>query len=190
MDDRILTCGACLRPGTLSHLTRLPSSDFTDQSISVEAAFGAQGKLLLERLSGLASGRGRGALDTIAAFLAEVGTGQSGRASLPLEGCNRVEQLAAQTGLPRRTLHSRLIREIGLSPKRVLRIQRLHRALKLARDRSCAWPQIAAGSGFADQAHMIREFVDLLGEPPAAWRQRSRLPISSIPPAIPPNTLR
>jgi len=187
MDNRIVTCGACLRPGALSHLTRLPSSDFTDQSISVEAAFGTQGKLLQERLSGLAP---RGALDTIAAFLAEAGTGQNRRASLPLEGCNRVAQLAAQTGVPRRTLHSRLTQEIGLSPKRVLRIQRLHRALKLAQDRSSAWTQIAAGSGFADQAHMIREFVDLLGESPTAWRQRSRLPISSIPRATPPNTLR
>jgi AraC-like DNA-binding protein len=188
MADRIVTCGACLRPGALTHLTRLPQSDFTDQSISVEVAFGTQGKLLLERLGGLAPCPG--ALDTIAAFLAEVGTGQNRRASLRLDGCNRVEQLAAQTGLPRRTLHSRLTQEIGLSPKRVLRIQRLHCALKLAQDRSSAWPQIAAGSGFADQAHMIREFVDLLGETPTAWRLRSRLPISSIPRAIPPNTLR
>jgi AraC-like DNA-binding protein len=188
MANRIVTCGACLRPGALTHLTHLPSSDFTDQSISVEAAFGSRGKLLLERLGGLAPCRG--ALDTIAAFLAEVGTWQNRRASLPLEGCNRVEQLAAQTGLPRRTLHSRLTQEIGLSPKRVLRIQRLHRALKLAQDRSSAWPQIAAASGFADQAHMIREFVDLLGESPGAWRRRSRLPISSIPQAIPSNTLR
>lgn len=188
MANRTVTYGACLRPGALPHLTRLPSSDFTDQSIPVEAVFGTQGKLLMEQLGELASCRS--ALGTIAAFLAEVWTGQNRRASLPLDGCNRVEQLAAQTGLPRRTLHSRLTQEVGLSPKRVLRIQRLHRALRLAQDRSSAWPQIAASSGFADQAHMIREFVDLLGETPTAWRQRSRLPISSIPRAIPPNILR
>jgi AraC-like DNA-binding protein len=188
MANRILTCGACLRPGALSHLTRLPSSDFTDRSVSVEEVFAAQGKLLLEQLG--AHLPTRDALGTIAAFLAQVGTTQNRRASLALDGCNRVRQLAAQTDLPPRTLHSRLIRELGLSPKRVLRIQRLHRALKLAQDRSSAWPQIAAGSGFADQAHMIREFVDLLGESPTAWRQRCHLPISSIPRAIPPITLR
>lgn len=188
MANRTVTCGACLRPGALPHLTRLPSSDFTDQSIPVETVFDTQGKLLLDRLGELASCDG--ALDTIAAFLADVRTGQNRRASLPLDGCNRVEQLAAQTGLSRRTLHSRLTQEIGLSPKRVLRIQRLHRALTHAQDRSSAWPQIATSSGFADQPHMIREFVDLLGESPTAWRQRSRLPISSIPRAIPPNILR
>jgi AraC-like DNA-binding protein len=188
MANRIVTCGACLRPGAISHLTRLPSSDFTDRSISVEEAFGTQGKLLLEQLGGHLPSRD--SVETIAAFLAQVGTSQNRRASLPLDGCNRVRQLAAQTGLPPRTLHSRLTRELGLSPKRVLRIQRLHRALKLAQDRSSAWPQIAAGSGFADQAHMIREFVDLLGESPTAWRRRSHLPISSIPRAVPPITLR
>lgn len=179
MANRTVTCGACLRPGALPHLTRLPSTDFTDQSIPIEAVFGTKGKLLMERLGELASGRG--ALDTIAEFLAEVWTGQRRRTSLSLEGCNRVEQLATQTGLPRRTLHSRLTQEVGLSPKRVLRIQRLHRALALAHDRSSAWPQIAVSTGFADQPHMIREFVELLGESPTAWRRRSRLPISSIP---------
>jgi AraC-like DNA-binding protein len=188
MANRVVTCGACLRPGALPHLTRLPASDFLDQSIPVEAAFGTKGRLLIERLGELESYRA--SLDTIAAFLSEVGARQDRRSSLPLDGCNRVGELAAQAGLPRRTLHSRLRQEIGLSPKRVLRIQRLHRALKLTQARPPAWPQIAANAGFADQAHMIREFVDLLGESPTAWRQRSRLPISSIPRAIPPNILR
>ena len=171
MANRIVTCGACLRPGALPHLTRLPSSDFTDRSVPVEAAFGTQGKLLVERLGELAPGRA--ALDTIAAFLAGIRTGQNRRASLPLDGCSRVAQLAAQSGLPSRTLHARLTQEIGLSPKRVLRIQRLQHALTLAQDRAAAWPHIAASAGFADQAHMIREFVDLLGESPTAWRRRS-----------------
>lgn len=188
MASRVVTYGACLRPGALPHLTRLPSSDFTDQSIPVEAAFGTQGRLLVERLGELTSCHDT--LDTIATFLTAVWTGQNRRASPPLGGCKRVAELVAQTGLPSRTLHSRLTREVGLSPKRVLRIQRLHRALILAQDRSSAWSQIAAGASFADQAHMIREFADLLGESPTAWRQRSRLPISSIPRAIPQNILR
>jgi AraC-like DNA-binding protein len=188
MANRIVTCGACLRGGALFQLTHVPSSDFTDRSISVEEVFGTQGKLLMEQLSGVAACGD--ALVRIAAFLSQAGTRQKRRASLSFNACNRVEQLAAQTGLPRRTLHARLKRELGLSPKRVLRIQRLHRALKLAQDRSSAWPQIAVGSGFADQAHMIREFVDLLGESPTAWRQRSHLPIHSIPRANPPIILR
>lgn len=66
----------------------------------------------------------------------------------------------------------RLTGEIGLAPKRILRIQRLHRSLALSQQGACGWAQVASGSGFADQAHMVREFVDLLGESPTVWRQR------------------
>lgn len=172
--NRVVTCGVRLRPGALPHLTRLPSSDFTDRSVAVETVFGARGKLLLEQLSG--SGSCGRALAIIANFLEGVWPGEERAARLPLDGCNRVEELAAQAGLPLRTLHCRLTAEIGLAPKRILRIQRLHRSLALAQRGSCGWAQVASGAGFADQAHMVREFGALLGESPTVWRQRSALP--------------
>lgn len=171
---RILTCGARLRPGALPHLTGLPSSDFTDQSVPVAAVFGARGEWLMEQLGEARSCKR--VLEIIADFLRGVWTGEGRAASLPLDGCNRVEELAAQTGLSLRTLHCRLTQDIGLSPKRILRIQRLHRSLELSQAGSCGWAHVAASAGFADQAHMTREFVDLLGEPPTVWRQRSGLP--------------
>lgn len=159
---------------------------FTDRSLSIDAVFGARGRSLTERLGEEAAGQR--IFDTLTDFLAQEWRGPDRHASLPLEGCDRVEQLAARMGMPIRTLYSRLTQETGLSPKRMLRIRRLHRALRLAQG-GAAWPQIAANSGFADQAHMIREFTGLLGESPTAWRQRSDLPISSIRAATPPNTL-
>src|SRR6185437_17060105 len=49
MGNRILTCGARLRPGALPLLTGFPASDFTDRSVPVEAVFGAQGRSMTER---------------------------------------------------------------------------------------------------------------------------------------------
>lgn len=172
--NRIVTCGARLRPGALPHLTRLPSSDFTDRSVPVATVFGSRGELLLEQLSESTSCDR--ALAIIADFLAGAWTGEERAARLPLDGCNRVAELAARTGLPLRTLHCRLTGEVGLTPKRILRIQRLHRSLALSQQGSRGWAQVASGSGFADQAHMVREFVDLLGESPTAWRRRAALP--------------
>lgn len=187
MANRLVTVGARLRPGVLPRLTRLPSSDFTDRSVPVDAVFGARGKSLLEQLGELRSwDRAR---EIIADFLQRSWAGPDRAASLPLEGCNRVEELAARTGLPLRTLHFRLTEAIGLAPKRMLRIQRLQRGLALSQDGSAGWAQIAESSGFADQAHMIREFVALLGESPTVWRQRSPLPIPSIRRAVPRNSL-
>jgi AraC-like DNA-binding protein len=179
MANRIFTCGARLRPGALPLLTRFSASDFTDRSVFVEELFGEQGKLLLEQLH-----ESRSPIDAVCRlsnFLRNKWTADNRIGRLPLDGYARVEQMAAQTGLPVRTLRSRLMQHVGLSPKRVIRIERLHRALERAQRGSIAWGEIAASSGFADQAHLVREFRDLLGESPTAWSRRSALPICSRP---------
>jgi len=71
------------------------------------------------------------------------------------------------------------MQHLGLSPKRLLRIERLHRVLANSQGGSVSWAQLAVTCGFADQAHMIREFQELLGESPTAWSSRSALPICS-----------
>jgi len=50
MENRILTCGARLRPGALPFLTRFSASDFTDHAVLVEDVFGAHGRQLVEQL--------------------------------------------------------------------------------------------------------------------------------------------
>lgn len=177
MANRVLTMGVRLRPGTLSLLTRFPASDFTDHSVPVEDIFGVRGRSLLERLR--ESQSPSSVMRIISVFLSREWAGRNCTKQLPHSQCARVAEMAAQSGLPTRTLHSRLMQHVGLSPKRVLRIERLHRALVSAQKRPAPWVQIAACSGFADQAHMIREFQDLLGESPAVWSERSRLPICS-----------
>lgn len=41
---------------------------------------------------------------------------------------------------------------------------------------------IAAESGYADQAHLAREFAALAGEPPTAWARRIALVDSRLTP--------
>ncbi len=173
MANRILTCGVRLRLGALPLLTRFSASDFTDRAVSVEEVFGARGKLLIEQLAELKAPIP--ALSIISDFLSHKWTSRNNRvARLPLGWYARVEDMAAQAGLPIRTLRFHVMQHVGLSPKRVIRIERLHRALVSSQRRSRAWGEIAASCGFADQAHMIREFRDLLGESPTVWSRRSR----------------
>lgn len=175
--NRVLTCGARLRPGVLPLLTHLPASDFTNCTVPVEEVFGARGRSLTNRL-GETRSSGR-AVAALARFLSSELAGHDCVRRFPRGMGSCVEGMAREAGMPIRTLHSRLIRYIGLSPKRLLRIERLHRALAGCQDRPVAGAQLAADCGFADQAHMIREFHDLLGESPTAWSRRSRLPICS-----------
>ena len=57
---------------------------------------------------------------------------------------------------------------IGLGPKSVSRIVRLNRAIAAAKAGD-GWAGIAADCGYADQAHMVREFRELAGNSPVAW---------------------
>lgn len=177
MGNRILTCGARLRPGALPQLTKFPASDFTDHTVFVEDVFGAHGRLLMNQLGEFTSPLS--AIGVISHFLSRKWSGENRVARFPFAEHTRVEEMAAHTRLPLRTLRSRLMQHVGLSPKRVIRIERLHRALASSRGRSVTWAEIAARSGFADQAHMTREFRCLLGESPTEWSRRSSLPICS-----------
>lgn len=64
-------------------------------------------------------------------------------------------------------------REFGLSPKQFARIRRFARALhKRARNPALDGAALAAQCGYVDQAHMIHDFQEFAGSPPAAlWRR-------------------
>ncbi len=82
--------------------------------------------------------------------------------------CLRVDQLAADLEVSRKHLSRRFQHEIGLRPKTVARILRFQRSLAMARSSGLPpnWADIAAANGYADQAHMTRDFRSLAGAPP------------------------
>jgi AraC-like DNA-binding protein len=87
-------------------------------------------------------------------------------------GLVRVDDLAAHAGITPRQLE-RLFRDrVGLSPKMFLRITRFQEVLRAVRDGSPTgsnWASIAAGCGFYDQSHFIRDFKAFVGAPPSQW---------------------
>ena len=87
-------------------------------------------------------------------------------------GRRRVADLADTLGIGERQLLRRFDRAVGYGPKtldRVLRLQRLLRALDAGRGDDLAW--LALDLGYADQAHMTREAVRLAGRTPGELRQ-------------------
>ena len=53
---------------------------------------------------------------------------------------------------------------------------RFHQACRLAKAGAApGWAGIAADSGYADQAHLVRELAALAGETPTAWARRVAL---------------
>lgn len=63
----------------------------------------------------------------------------------------------------------------GLAPKqhaRVLRLQAVLQAVPQAEGGAPRWADLAADAGFADQAHLVREFRALAGLTPGQYQQR------------------
>jgi AraC-like DNA-binding protein len=93
----------------------------------------------------------------------------------------RIASLAEEIGWSRKHLVDRFRSEFGLAPKALARMMRFHHACRLARTgASIGWAGIAADSGFSDQAHLVREYVALAGEPPTAWARRVALTDSRL----------
>ena len=76
-----------------------------------------------------------------------------------------VAAVAARLGMPVRSVHRASVRGFGYGPKTLARIRRFQRALDQAR-RGRPLAEVAAGTGYADQAHLTREVSRLAGLPP------------------------
>jgi len=81
-----------------------------------------------------------------------------------------IERLAAGHGVSYKRLERVFARDVGLSPKHFARVARVQRALELSTLRpGMALAELAAHSGYADQAHFGREFSRLIGISPRAF---------------------
>ena len=85
-------------------------------------------------------------------------------------GRARVSELAEEVGWSRRHLGQRFRAEVGLSPKTVARIVRFEQTVELLRQPHRPSLAVAAAlGGYADQAHLTREFGALAGCAPTTW---------------------
>jgi AraC-like DNA-binding protein len=95
----------------------------------------------------------------------------------------RLADLCRLAGLRPRTLQRMFLRYAGVSPTWVLRRYRLLDAAEAVRDgQPVSWAEIAAGLGYADQAHLITDFRAAAGQTPAAYAAAQR-PVRE--PAVP-----
>ena len=82
----------------------------------------------------------------------------------------RVDELAAASGLTARSLQRLFADYVGVSPKWVMRRARLHEAAERADSgEQVDWAELAASLGYADQAHLTRDFTATIGIPPTRY---------------------
>jgi AraC-like DNA-binding protein len=83
----------------------------------------------------------------------------------------RVDQLASVSGLSVRALQRLFADYVGVSPKWVMRRARLHEAaLRADGGEPVDWAALALDLGYADQAHLTRDFTATIGVSPSRYR--------------------
>jgi AraC-like DNA-binding protein len=88
-------------------------------------------------------------------------------------GIARVDDLAARCGTSVRRLQRVFAEYVGVGPKWVIRRYRLHEVTeRMARGAATDWAGLAAELGYADQAHLARDFASMFGEPPTRYAAR------------------
>ncbi len=211
-----LIVGVGLMPQGWPRLTTQPAEAFTNRLAPMAEVVGrAVAEDLFRRLQAAAADDegGEGGDDALYAVLDEVLSSilrdaaeadlvAAAHAALQDPGVQTVSDWAAAFGLSSRQLERFSLKYFGLSPKRLLRRQRLLRTLAAMRETGDGtWSQALDGQ-FTDQAHFIHEFNYYMGSTPKqymarvqpimaeAWKRRKALLGSPVQVLQPPTDSR
>jgi AraC-like DNA-binding protein len=162
-------------------LLGFPLAEVGDRLIDPSDLFGAAAREMAERLQETNSPEGRLAIleNEMTRRLARSRAGPPRDLVWALSrleatsGRIGVSALAQELGCSRKHLTVRFRREFGMAPKLFARVARFDRAVALLRrDRVASLAQLACACGYADQAHLTRDFREFAGGPPAAFLRR------------------
>ncbi|MDQ8708180.1 helix-turn-helix domain-containing protein [Streptomyces sp. LHD-70] len=172
-------CGVQFRPGGFRPFAPArPVSDWTGRQVPLDEVFPA----------GAADGAAPAVLTpddedarvaALDAFLLSLGPRPDPQADLAMalvdhvradRSMRRVDQLARTEGLSTRSLQRLFSAYVGVGPKWVILRYRIHDALDVAASGTAVdWAAVAADLGYADQAHLVRDFTTTVGVPPTAY---------------------
>lgn len=77
--------------------------------------------------------------------------------------------LAGRLKTSPRTLQRLFARDVGVSPKFLARMVRFQRVFSAWREDPTLLSRVAAQCGYFDHAHLVRDFKELAGVPPASF---------------------
>jgi AraC-like DNA-binding protein len=170
------------RPAGFYPFVCVPVSRFSDTTVSLHDAFGADGDDLDRAILAESSDMDR--INLIEGFLRARRTAPDENVTQLTEivyavakerEILKVEDLVDRYGLNKRTLQRLFARYVGVSPKWVIQRYRLHEAAEqLATGASVSQATIAMNLGYSDQAHFVRDFKAIVGVSPAAYARSAR----------------
>jgi AraC-like DNA-binding protein len=178
--------GVRFRPGAAIDLLGVSGNELLDDSALAADVWCAEGRSLDDALASAANARE--AFAVLSRALVE----RARRAREPDRRVQRavasldatfgglpIPTLARGAGVSERQLERLFAERVGYGPKLYARVARLGRAVSIMDGREGAalasFAEVAAASGYSDQAHLVREFRALSGVTPGAYARERRM---------------
>jgi AraC-like DNA-binding protein len=161
-------------------------ADLDGAMVALDDLWGQEASRIRERLGDVSSWEDRFALaDALLARRHEAGSPVDPEVAWAWHrivvghGLVRVDGLAAEVGWSRKRLWSRFRSQLGLPPKRAVKLVRFdHAAHRLVAGEGAA--RVAADAGYADQSHLHRDVVAFTGVTPATVAGEPFLAVDDI----------
>jgi AraC-like DNA-binding protein len=172
--------GVRFRPGAAIQFLEADAGELLDRDAAFDEAGVQGGAELASRLAEAADVKARAAL--VSEFLLDRNRQRrvldrrvehAVRMLHGVEGAGSIASLAKNVGLSERQLERLFHAHVGVRPKFFARVLRLQRALALSQTRPGTQAELAAQVGFADEAHLLREFKTLAGTTPREIRRQA-----------------
>ena len=185
--DQTATMGVHFRPGGAFPFFRMPPSELADQSVALDALWGAAASEMRERL--LAAPTAAGKFCVLETCLLE-------RLTKPLErhpavsfgiqqlrGAGQsVAQVVDKAGFSQRRFIQLFDEQVGLTPKLFCRVSRFQRVVQIAHGAAqIDWAGVALDCGYYDQAHFIHDFQSFAGITPGTYLQQRTRHLNHVP---------
>jgi AraC-like DNA-binding protein len=165
-------------PGGLGAFITGSAAELTDRVVPLGRALGTDEVVLLRQVTAEPDEAARVAL--LAAALEQavdperrepaLSVAEVARLAESDRTVRRLGDLCERSGLGQRTLQRMFLQYAGVSPTWVIRRYRLLEAAETVREgKPVSWAEIAAALGYADQAHLTRDFRAAIGQTPAAY---------------------
>jgi AraC-like DNA-binding protein len=181
--------GACARshlevllaPLGAYRLLGVPMDELSGRLVDLAEVLGAAGRRLGEQLREAPTWRQRFTLlDRFLLRRLEAGprpapeVGRAWERLLATGGAVPIAQLAGEVGWSHKHLIAKFRQQVGLRPKTAARLVRFERVLdRLDERQRLDWGLVAREAGYADQAHLIRDFHQFTGTTPTAYVARA-----------------
>jgi AraC-like DNA-binding protein len=180
--------GAHFRPGRAAPVLGVAPGELSDAHAPLDALWGEGPTAeLRDRLCAARPCERFGILERALAAQLCAPARHHGAVPVAVEQLERGASVADVAGLVDLS-HRRLIQvftaEVGMTPKLFARVRRFQRCVERAGDPEVGWSRLAAECGYADQSHMIREFIALSGFSPAELRRSRSRPVKQFHVAV------